>query len=55
MSIPELEEKLEELEKGNEQKRRENQLFIEYLAREKRYASLKEDTKEVEIKGKEEL
>ena len=51
MSIDELALKLEELEKGNEYKRRENRLFQGYLARKKREESLQEGTQEEETKG----
>ena len=52
MSIEDLSQKLEELEKENEQKRRENQLFESYLTRNKGDESFEESNIEIERKGK---
>ena len=52
MTIEDLSQKLEELEKENEQKRRENQLFESYLTRNKGDESFEESQIEVERKGK---
>lgn len=52
MTIEDLSQKLEELEKENEQKRRENQLFESYLTRNKGDESYEESQVEVERKGK---